>query len=71
MRKVLDPNSDTVLRWTCPSCHAEWFDRGHGFHGQRFSPCLACGADACEPDDTRLALAPHPAAPAVATAGRL
>ena len=58
--KVLDPNSDTVLRWTCPDCHAEWFDRGRGFHGQRFSTCLACGTDACEPDDTRPALAPRP-----------
>jgi len=53
---VLDPNSDTVLRWTCPSCHAEWFDRGRGFRGQRFSVCLQCGTSACEPTDTRLAL---------------
>ena len=66
--KVLDPNSDTVLRWICPSCHAEWFDRGRGFHGQRFSTCLGCGIDACEPDDTRPALAPSPAAPLSAVA---
>ena len=68
---MLDPYSDTVLRWTCPSCHAEWFDRGHGFHGQRFSTCLSCATDACEPHDTRPALAPWPEAPAVVTAGQL
>ena len=68
---MLDPNSDTVLRWTCPCCHAEWFDRGRGFHGQRFSTCLGCRTDACEPHDARLALAPYPEAPTVVTAGRL
>ncbi|HEY1777581.1 MAG TPA: hypothetical protein VGG41_15590 [Solirubrobacteraceae bacterium] len=57
---MLDPNSDTVLRWTCPSCYVEWLDRGRGFHGQRFSSCLGCGTDACEPVDTRPALAPRP-----------
>ena len=68
---MLDPYSDTVLRWTCPGCHAEWFDRGRGFHGQRFSICLGCRADACEPQDTRPALAPYPVAPPLVTAGRL
>jgi hypothetical protein len=68
---VLDPNSHAVLRWTCPSCHAEWFDRGLGFHGQRFSTCLGCGVDACEPHDTCPALAPRREAPVTATADTL
>jgi hypothetical protein len=54
---LLDPNSDTVLRWRCPSCELEWYDRGRGFHGTRFSTCLRCGTDACEPYDSRPALA--------------
>ncbi|HEY7968145.1 MAG TPA: hypothetical protein VID68_14080 [Solirubrobacteraceae bacterium] len=53
MRAMLDANNDTVLRWTCPGCRLEWYDRGRGFHGQRFSTCLRCGTDACEPNDTR------------------
>jgi hypothetical protein len=59
---MLDPNSDTVLRWICPSCRLEWYDRGRGFHGQRFSHCFRCGAHACEGADTRLPLAPRPLA---------
>jgi hypothetical protein len=68
---VLDPKSDTVMRWTCPSCHMEWLDRGRGFHGQRFSICLQCGTEAVEPRDARPALA-GPRAPTVpaATAAR-
>ena len=45
---MLDPGSDTMLRWICPTCQLEWYDRGRGFLGQRFSRCLGCGAHACE-----------------------
>jgi len=41
------------MHWTCPTCELQWLDTGAGFPGQRFSSCLRCGADACEPDDAR------------------
>jgi hypothetical protein len=49
---------DEVMRWTCPGCHLEWYDRGQGFSGTRFSRCLGCGTDACEQTDSRPAFAP-------------
>ena len=39
------------LHWVCPSCRLEWLDVGEGFVGQRYSACLRCGTDACEPAD--------------------
>jgi hypothetical protein len=39
------------LRWCCPRCRLEWLATGEGFFGQRFSTCLRCGTDACEPQD--------------------
>lgn len=42
---------EDVMRWTCPACALEWLDTGRGFPDQRFSKCVRCGSDACEPDD--------------------
>jgi hypothetical protein len=42
---------EPALRWSCPKCRLEWIGCGEGFFGQRYSTCLRCGTDACEPDD--------------------
>ena len=42
---------EPALRWSCPTCRLEWIDCGEGFFGQRYSRCLRCGTDACEPDN--------------------
>ena len=47
---------DPALRWSCPKCRLEWLARGEGFFGQRYSTCLRCGTDACEPDDAMAAI---------------
>jgi len=50
---VLATETEVVMHWTCPTCRLQWLDTGGGFPGQRFSSCIRCGADACEPDDAR------------------
>ena len=47
---------DPALRWSCPKCRLEWLACGEGFFGQRYSTCLRCGTDACEPDDATAAI---------------
>jgi len=42
---------EPALRWSCPKCRLEWIDHGEGFFGQRYSTCLRCSTDACEPND--------------------
>jgi hypothetical protein len=44
------------LRWRCPRCRLEWLDAGEGFFGQRYSECMRCGTEACEPQDAAPAL---------------
>ena len=50
---MLDTETAVLMHWTCPACQLQWLDPGEGFSGQRFSTCIRCGADACEPDDAR------------------
>ena len=47
---------EPALRWSCPKCRLEWIACGEGFAGQRYSTCLRCGTDACEPDDATPAI---------------
>jgi hypothetical protein len=47
---VADEVAD-VMHWTCPACDLQWLGTGRGFSGQRFSRCVRCGGEACEPDD--------------------
>ena len=47
---------DPALRWSCPKRRLEWIGRGEGFFGQRYSTCLRCGTDACEPGDAAPAI---------------
>ena len=46
---------EDVIHWTCPVCSLQWLGAGRGFPGQRFSTCVRCGSEACEPDDAILA----------------
>jgi hypothetical protein len=50
---VIAAETEVVMHWTCPTCSLQWLDQGRGFPGQRFSVCIRCGADACEPADVR------------------
>ncbi len=50
------PMREPALRWSCPKCRLEWVGLGEGFFGQRYSTCLRCGTDACEPDDAAPAI---------------
>jgi hypothetical protein len=42
---------EDVMHWTCPACDLQWLGTGRGFPGQRFSRCVRCGSEACEPAD--------------------
>jgi hypothetical protein len=44
---------EPALHWRCPRCRLEWIDAGAGFSGRRFSTCLRCKTDACEPQDVK------------------
>lgn len=46
---------EDVMHWTCPTCALQWLGTGRGFPGQRFSRCVRCGNEACEPDHAILA----------------
>jgi hypothetical protein len=48
---MVTTETQEVMHWTCPACHLEWLDSGRGFPGQRFSTCVRCGSETCEPDD--------------------
>ena len=50
---MLATETEVIMHWTCPACHLQWLDIGGGFPGQRYSCCIRCGTDACEPDDAR------------------
>jgi hypothetical protein len=50
---MVTSEAQEMLHWTCPACHLEWLDSGRGFPGQRFSTCVRCGSEACEPGNAR------------------
>lgn len=45
--------AESVMHWTCPGCAMQWYDRGRGFPGMRWSMCVRCGTDAREAEDAR------------------